>query len=414
MVSVLARVPGLSYSFDPLIAEAKRRARRRRWLSLLAVVVVAAAAAATLELRSASGFGVPAADSRPVTHIVIKDFPSTVYVNLKTGRKTVKTYGGEMWFEQGRHGWHHSVSTEGGRPTGDQVWQAQYTRPNTQAAAVDRFYAMLATNFRAALRSGRFQLVGRGTFAGRHVDWINVLPRQDQHWYGLRRLEAGIDARTYRPILLRNQAGKRLDYERILLAKAIAYDAADFEAHGPKGPTAVPRQLPTGFAFGSPDSSGSQGNVVREPWLTAGTTLGRLKLRAVRPFTIRRSKHHFSYGAHNPRPIRGLALVYAPSRTTAASSPTRINVYGPQWQPATTTRVTTVYEVPRLPRVPPWGLVPAGSIELQRGLTTLGNRVVHTLSIGYLRERGLFITIRTPEGQHAALQIARALRGAPK
>ena len=52
--------------------------------------------------------------------------------------------------------------------------------------------------------------------------------------------------------------------------------------------------------------------------------------------------------------------------------------------------------------------------EVQSGLTTAGNHVVHTQSIGYLKERGLYITIRTPQGQHTALQIARSLHGAGK
>jgi hypothetical protein len=410
MAPMLARVPGLPFSLDPLIAEARRRARRRRWLALLALVVVAAAAAATLELWSASGSSLAAA-GRPVTHIVIKDLPSTVYFNLKTGRKTVKTLGEEMWLERGQHGWHHVISTEGGRPAGDQVWRAQYSRPNTQAAAVDGFYAALATDFRAALKSGRVQLVGRGTFDGRHVDWLRAVPRQDQHWFVLRELgEVGVDAQTYKPILLRGHTGKHFFYERILLAEAIAYKAADFETRGPKGPSAVHGRPATGFAFGSTNGAGSHSTVVREQWLTAGTTVAGLKLRAVRPFTIRRSKHHFGYGAHNPRPIHGLALVYAPpSQRPAPAVPTRINLYGPEWEPRVSTRATTIYEVPRAPRVPPWSLVPAGSVNVQSGLTTFDNRVVHTLSIGYLEERGLFITIRTPLGQRAALQIARSL-----
>ena len=410
---MLARVPRLPLSLDPLVAEARRRARRRRWLSLLAAVLVLAAAAA-LELRSASGSGLTAAGARPVTHIVIRDLHSTVYFNLKTGRKTVKTVGVEMWSEPGRHGWHRVVSTEGGRPVSDQVWQAHYTRPNTQAAAVDGFYAALTTDFRAELKSGKAQLLGRGTFEGRRVDWLRIVPRGDRHSYVLRQLEVGIDAHTYKPILLRQHQGKRFYYERILRAKAIPYKAADFEAHGPKGPSRIPVQLASGFAFGSPDASGSHSSRVREPWLTAGKTVAGLKLRAVRPFTIRRSKHHFKYGAHSPGPIHGLALVYAPPSQPAPSLPTRINLYGPQWEPAATTRATTVYEVPRASRVPPWYFVPAGSLEVQRGMTTQGNRLVRTLSIGYLRERGRLITIRTPLGPRAALQIARGLRSAPR
>jgi hypothetical protein len=42
-------------------------------------------------------------------------------------------------------------------------------------------------------------------------------------------------------------------------------------------------------------------------------------------------------------------------------------------------------------------------------LTNLGNRVVRTLSVGYLRKPGLLITIRTSLGQRAAFEIARSL-----
>ena len=77
----------------------------------------------------------------------------------------------------------------------DTVWKAQYTRPNTEAAAVDDFYAALAIDYRAALKSGRVQLVGHGTFGGRHVDWLRVVSKKAEQWYVLRTLgDVGIDA----------------------------------------------------------------------------------------------------------------------------------------------------------------------------------------------------------------------------
>jgi hypothetical protein len=88
--------------------------------------------------------------------------------------------------------------------------------------------------------------------------------------------------------------------------------------------------------------------------------------------------------------------------------PTRINVYGKG--PRAKTRFTTVYEVPQAPRVFPWSGVPAGSLRIQSGLTTVGRRIVHTLRIGYLQKDNLFITIRTPQGESTAVQIARSLR----
>jgi len=111
-----------------------------------------------------------------------------------------------------------------------------------------------------------------------------------------------------------------------------------------------------------------------------------LKLRAVTPFTILRSKHHFYYGAPKPKRTHGLELVYGPpSYRHAPSVPTRINIYGKG--PRARTRFTTVYEVPQAPNVYPWSTVPADSVEVRTGLTTLGNRIVHTPSIGYLKKR---------------------------
>lgn len=407
-----AHAPRLPFSLDPLIAEAKRRARRRRWLILSVLVVAAAAAAATLELRTASGSGPAASGGRPVMHVVMQWPPSTVYFDLKTGRKTVKTLGEEMWFDRRQNGLHHIVSTEGGRRVADQVWRPHYG-PTTEAAAVDRFYLSLGIDYRMALMSGRARLVGRGTFDGHHVDWVRVLPRRDRRWFVLRELgDVGVDAHTYKPILLRGPSGKRYVYTRILLAKTIAYDGADFKRHGPRQIPAVPQQLAVGYAFGSTSPSAPHSTAVRSPWLTAGKTVTGLELRAVTPFTIRKTKHRFYYGAPRPKAIHGLALVYGPPHGRAPAVPTPINVYGRPREPLAATRFTTVYELPRAPRTPPWVLVPAGSIEIQTGYTTLGDRVVHTPWIGFLRKHGLYITISTPQGPQTALQIARSLRGA--
>jgi hypothetical protein len=397
-------IPRLPISLDPLIAEAKRRARRRRWLILSVLVVAAAAAAASLALGSSSGSGpAAAAGGRPVVHVVLQDPPSTVYFNLKTGRETRATVGSEMWSDR-RTDRHRVVSTEGGRAVADQAWRSHYG-PAVQAAAVDRFYAALATtDYRAALRNGKVSLAGRGTFDGRRVDWLRVTPRRDLRWYVLRELgEVGVDAHTFKPILLRGLSGKRYVYTRVLLATSMAYKEADFDAHGPRQVPAIPVQLAPGYDFGSPNPSAPHRTVVGAPWLTAGTTVAGLRLRAVTPFTIRKTKHHFSYGAPRPKPIQGLALVYGP-----AALPTPVNVYGRPRDPLAATRSTIVYEVPQ-GDTGPWKLVPADSIEVQTGYTTVGTHIVHTPWIGYLKEHGLYITISTSAGPRVPLQIARSL-----
>lgn len=405
--------PRLPFSLDPLIAEAKRRARRRRWLGLIALVVAAAAVSATLELRSASGSGVATFGGKPVVHIVMETPPSTVYFNLKTGRQRVKTLGEEMWVDR-QSNWHHIVTTEGGRRVADQLWKAHYG-PSGEGAAVDRFYAALTTDFRAAIRSGMAKLVGRGTFDGQHVIWLGAVRRRDHRWYVVRELgEVGVDAHTYKPILMRYLSGKRYLYTRILLAKSTAYKPADFKRSGPRQIPAYPHQLAVGYAFGAVNRSARQDIVVRAPWLTAGTTVAGLKLRAVTPFTIRKTKHRFSYGAPKPKAIRGLALVYGPaSQVVTPTVPTPINVYGRPRDPLSTARATIVYEVPA-GNTSPWRLVPADSIEVQTGYTTVGDHVVRTPWIAYLKEQGLYVTISTPVGQHIPLQIARSLHTGAK
>ena len=400
----------LGIALDPLIAEAKRRARHRRLLILLVLVAALAAVAATLELRTGTGSGLAAVDPKPVVHIVMEQPPTSVSFNLKTGHRTGGVSREEMWIDR-QNGRERIAHSEGGRVVGDEVWTDHYT-PVSEAAAVEHVYLSLVTSYRAALRNGTDKLVGRGTFNGHHVLWLHWLqPKQHTYWEAAE--DVGVDAHTFKPLILRFRSPHGTSggyYAPILVAKAIAYRPADFKRHGPRHARPPSgRTVPGGFAFGSANPSISPSTVVRAPWLSAGTTVAGLKLRAVVPFTISRSKHRFSYGAPRPKTIHGLELVYGPpSYRPAPTVPKRVNVYGKA--PRARTRFTTIYEVPRAPHVYPWSTVPAGSITVQSGLTTSGKRVVHTLRIGYLQKHGLEITIRTPEGAHTALQVARSLR----
>lgn len=373
------------------------------------LVVAVAAVAATLALRSASGSGLATGGSGPVIHIVLESPPSTAYFNLETGHETRATSGEEMWLDQPKS-LHRIVSTEGGRRVADEVWRSHYG-PTTQAATVTRFFARLVIDYRLALMSGRAGLVGRGTFDGHHVDWVRMRPQRDRRWWHVLREigDVGVDARTFKPILLRAHSGKRYVYTRILLAEAIAYHPADFKSHGPRQVPPSPYKQPApGYAFGSIDPSAPHGTAVHAPWLTAGPTIAGLELRSETPFTIRKTKHRFSYGAPRPKPIHGLALVYGPASELPPVLPAPVNVYGRPRDPLSATRSTVVYEVPQ-GNTFPWLAVPAGSIEVQSGYTTAGHHVVPTPWIGYLKTHGLYITISTPRGTHAAVEIARSL-----
>jgi hypothetical protein len=104
--------------------------------------------------------------------------------------------------------------------------------------------------------------------------------------------------------------------------------------------------------------------------------------------------------------MHGLALVYGSS----PDLPTPVNVYGRPRDARAAMRSTIVYELPLAPRTVPWTSVPAGSVEVQTGYTTVGNHIVRTPWIGYLKRPGLYITISTPGGPHTLLQVARSLR----
>jgi hypothetical protein len=387
-----------------IYAQATRgRARARRsWWRLPSVVVaagVATAAVAVLLISPWSGSdgglvqrALAAIGDGPVVHLVTEYAPSTVYVNLKTGRESAGTLRTETWFDR-ENDRYRSIETQGGRLLDDQLGTYRNRRGN-QVTAATHFFVALATG----LKSSSAKLVGRGTFDGRPIYWLRL---------GFS--EVGVDAHTYKPILFRSRSGKRYLYERILVAKAIGYDPSDFERRGPKQMPAFPGQLAAGYAFGSTDRA-ANGTVVRAPWLTAGTAVAGLRLRAVTPFTIRKTKHRFSYGAPRPEAIHGLALVYgSPSLAVATALPTPVNVYGRPRDALAATRFTTVYELPHAPRTPPWFGVPAGSVEIQSGYTTVGSHVVRTPWIGYLSREGRDITISTPLGPHALLRIAHGL-----
>lgn len=419
--SVLGSLPRLPLSLDALIAEAKRRMRRRRLLTLLVLAAGVAVVAAVLELPSGTGSGVAAVNPKPVVHVVLEQPPTSVSFNLRTGHKTGGLSREEMWLDR-RNGRVRVVDNYGGHVIGDDVWKSHYT-PTSEAAAVEHIYRSLSGNYPAALKNGADKVVGRGTFNGHRLYWLQLrqtkLPAwRNHHPWPQAAANVGVDARTYKPIILRFGSSRGRSggfYVPVLTAEAIPYDPTDFKSRGPYPRPGSPQthQPATGFAFGSADLSARAGATVRAPWLTAGTTVAGLKLRAITPFTISRSKHHFSYGAPRPKSGHGLALIYGPPSYKATPTiPTRINVYGKG--PRQGAQSTIVYEVPRAARVYPWSGVRAGTVRVQSGFTTRGNHVVPTLQIGYLQKHGLFITIRTPQGQRTALQIARSLRAAHK
>lgn len=400
--------------YENATGQPKTTLRRRRWRlpSFVLAAGVAAGVVALLLVSPWSGGGdglvqraLAAVGTGPVMHIVMEDSTSTTFVNLKTGRETGGTSREETWIDR-QDDRYQILNTQGGRFLSDQLGKfhsspASRSRPAFSAAALVDFYVALATGAHTAV-------VGRGTFNGRHIYWLRSRPSSEAPG------EIGVDAHTYKPVLLRfNTPPSPYYYERILLAKATAYSSADFKRRGPI-PNRIPRPVAGGiggFTLGRTNPA-VHGTVVRAPWLTAGAAAAGLRIRAVRPFTFRKQNN----GAPKAT-VHGLELVYGPpTHSQATTLPTRINVLGPRSHPRATTRSTTIYEFPRVRFGPSitWSNVPADSIEIQTAYTTVGNHVLPTPWIGYMRRQGLYITITTPQGKHSALQIARALHTAHK
>jgi hypothetical protein len=140
---------------------------------------------------------------------------------------------------------------------------------------VDHAYLSLVTSYRAALRGGAAKLVGRGAFGGQHIYWLRLrqspVPswRHGHPWPQVSKTAVGIDARTYEPVLLRfgSSHGKLGSYYvLVLVAKAIAYDPADFNNRGSRQarPVPGPRQPAPGYVFGSVNPSSPLSSVVRQ------------------------------------------------------------------------------------------------------------------------------------------------------
>jgi hypothetical protein len=384
------------------------RGRRWRVPSFALAAAVAAAIVAVLLVSPWSGSSdglvqraLAAVGTGPVLHVITEDSTNTTYVNLKTGRETGGTSREETWIDR-QDDRYQILSTQGGRFLSD-LLGTYHSRPASQSSAA--FSAAALVDFYLALTTGAHTVVvGRGTFNGHEIYWLRSRPSSEAPG------EIGVDAHTYKPVLLRfNAPPGPYYYERILLAKATAYSPADFKRRGPI-PNRMLRPVAEdigGFTLGRTSPSTPHGTVVRTPWLSAGTTAAGLRLRAVRPFTFRKENN----GAPKPT-VHGLELVYGPlSHSQATTLPSRINVFGPRSHPRARTRSTTIYEFQRVRFGPSiaWSHVPADSIEIQTGLTTVGNHVVPTPWIGYMRKHGLYITIGTPQGQPTAVQIARSL-----
>lgn len=411
-----------------------RVTRKRRRLVVRAAILAAAAIAAVVAVLAAPqrhsggvlGGGVDSAraailtralaalGSGQIMHVVREGPAGTHYVDLKTGKRTPAVLREELWTN--RHGTRlHLVERVNGRVVGD---LRPGDGPGVYAGPNSPDFISLWTGYHAALvnKYAPAELGGRGTVDGHSVRWIRFplwynrkCPRPSTREFcrwptRLAQTEVALDTRTFKPVFERTyEDGRRFD-ARIVLAHAIPYRPRElYRSRGPKLFTAMSPGNPfRGHPFAglttrekSKLGLGRDGQrlrprrVVPAPWLTAGRRVGGLRFR------------HISRLLGQPlAQVGGLPLAWRLIYRAVEL------VYRPGGYGSPTTSIDETFR-PADPR--PWAGLPSGSIEVQPG-ESVTKSGAHRLWTGYLVEHGVYVTITTPAGERALLQIARALR----
>jgi hypothetical protein len=443
VLELLADEPELLAIADAVSATQRKAAapkRRRfavRW-AILAAAAIAAVVAVLAAPQSHSGGvlgGGPrdagaailtrmeaAIGSGQIMHVVREGPAGTSYIDLRTGKRTPALLTEELWTN--RHGRAlHLVERVNGRVVGDlrprdrQV--GVYQGPQTPA------FLALWTGYHAALgnKYAPAELDGHGAVDGHSVYWIRFpiwynqnCPRPTKPFCGkpsrLLQTEVAVDAHTYKPILERTyEDGRRFD-TRILLAEAIPYRPPElyrrlgprlFNVMSPGHPfgghpfAGLPRQQKTKLGLGRDAHRLRKLRTVPAPWLTAGSRVGGLRFLHVSRLLSQPLDQFGGLPLAWRLTYRAVRLVYKP---VSHGSPESF-------------RTTTVDETFRPADPRPWKGLPPGSIEVQPGesVTKAGSHKVWT---GYLVKHRVYITISTPAGEHALLQIARTLHRVPE
>jgi hypothetical protein len=294
-----------------------------------------------------------------VLHLRTEVPSGLVYIDLKSGRRTPLMVQDEVWYDRETKRFHYLVEAHG--KVADFVWPDD-AQPGTtvQPGVIDPAFAALLTGYREALANGDAKLERTGTFEGRPVYWIRFPSGT----------EVAIDRRSYKPVLFRERApnGGRID-ERVLVAETLDYHATDFKRRG-AGLFEAGTEVHGGYSLDIPPKA----PVVKAPWLTAGSTVIGLPLKAVSQTTQ----------STKTRSSRGVVLIYGHVRGNPD---------------------LTIEEFRRPADPNTWSGIPRGAVAVQGG----GKGSEWS---GSLVKDGVYITIETTRGEKALLQVARALRRA--
>jgi hypothetical protein len=388
VVELLRDEPELLAIADAVAAtqDAPRRAPARARRLAPRLVAVAAAVAAVIAVvllapdrvghRSVIERALAAIGNGRVLHLRTLTPSGTVFVDLRTGRRTVEKFENEFWYDRDTKRFHVLMRVRG--HVADFVWPDDAKAGMTLEGAADSAFTALWSGYREALANGTAKLEREGRVDGHPVYWLRF------RWVraGLPGTEVAIDSDTYKPIVFREYVSRtRHVDERVLLAETTDFRAEDFKRLG-------------GDLFGGSSSSGGSSMdlpapkhpSVHAPWLTPGKDAAGLPLAAVNPYTA----------TANGRTVHGVELVYG-----------RLGKPG---QPIGLAPLTIV-ELPRPEDPDFWKYVPRGSVAIQQGESGDGRRT-QTRWTGYVVTRRMYVTIETSRGEQAVVSVARALRPA--
>jgi hypothetical protein len=296
-----------------------------------------------------------------VMHIVVRSAPGYRFVRLEGGRSFKPTDDWEFWSDRSLKQ-DHSIVRERGRIVEEDLHSDEAER---RVGVPDPAYAGLWAGSRPAFASGTAKLIGKGTIYGHRVYWLRFA-YPDAPGASTR---VAVDRDSYRPIAFwRFVNGGHFPLERVLLARTEPFAASDFRR-------LTPLRLPS--------KSSSSGSIpgpaeLSKPWLTAGRSIGGLKLRSAVPATVkaaRRTSHGVQLFYGSPRGSKSIQI----DEEQTPADPTGLAI------PAGYVRILPTQEPSYIPDA-------------------------HTVWMGALEANGVYVSILTKLGRDALLAAARALK----
>lgn len=381
VLDLLADDPTLLALADAVVAtqQAPRRPLSRRAAPRVAAVAVAVVVIIVVLVLPQGKHGIvdraiAAIGDGRVMHVVSEMPIGSVDVDLQSGRRTVQQARVEFWADQ-QFKRAHVVMTVNGKAVFDLLWP-QDAQKGATMGTIDPAFAALWTGYRQALEDGTATRAGEGDAFGHHVYWLRFGPT------GARSpgTEVAVDAKTYKPVVLREHNGALDVDQHILLAESGHFSAADFTRHGSNPLDVSVSGSSSGVSMGSDGSAPN--TTVPSGWLTAGPEADGHQLAAVVPETITTS---------DKKTIHGIQLVYGNLE------------HGLEARGA-----TTIDELPAPDEPQSWAHIPPGAVRIREGQTDH-----HLEWSGYLVKNGRYVTITTQHGEQALIAIARSLRPVP-